>query len=381
VSAGHFRLCFLEEILMLPPPQWLIDGLLQTDTLAVLYGPPKAGKSFLAFDLALSVAAGRPSLGHEVKQGDVLYVSAEGGNGVSPRVRAWLAKRGPMPSTASRFALIRRPVNIRDGDGDVEALISDIRAARLNPSLIVIDTLARCYGGGNENSQQDMGVFVAGCDRLREMFPGTTVLVVHHKGWEASHERGSNALRGAVDTVIAVDRMDGFTRMEVKYHKDAAVDGKAALMLLENVALDENTSSCVLQHAETSRAYATERERPKGRQTPTSDTAALSVLDTAGAAGLTVVEWCERSGLPRTTLNDARKRLSKRGEARKVGDRWFASVAPADGMTDGANDDEDDFVGSDGRTGGSKEPHPSPLSVTRMPLEVGGGAVVSAMAE
>jgi len=44
------------------------------DGLVVLYGDPAAGKSFLALDWGLSVATGVPSLGHEVKKGEVVYI-------------------------------------------------------------------------------------------------------------------------------------------------------------------------------------------------------------------------------------------------------------------------------------------------------------------
>ena len=45
-----------------------------SETQAILYGPPGAGKSFVALDFALSVASGRAWHGHEVRQGPVLYV-------------------------------------------------------------------------------------------------------------------------------------------------------------------------------------------------------------------------------------------------------------------------------------------------------------------
>ncbi len=45
--------------------------------------------------------------------------------------------------------------------------------------LIVIDTLARCFGGNDENDARGMGAFIEGCDVIR-LKTAATVLVVHH---------------------------------------------------------------------------------------------------------------------------------------------------------------------------------------------------------
>jgi RecA-family ATPase len=76
------------------------------------------------------------------------------------------------------------------------------------PALIIIDTLARTFGTGDENKQADMNAYVTAADRLREA-TGANVMIVHHSGvHEDKRERGSNVLRGAADTVIKVSRKD-----------------------------------------------------------------------------------------------------------------------------------------------------------------------------
>jgi len=82
------------EIKRLPPPEWLIDGHLVQNSIAVLYGPSGGGKSFLALDGALSVATGRDWLGRPVQQGVVIYVLAEGASGFGARITAWEEDRG-----------------------------------------------------------------------------------------------------------------------------------------------------------------------------------------------------------------------------------------------------------------------------------------------
>ncbi|TGQ23926.1 AAA family ATPase, partial [Mesorhizobium sp. M00.F.Ca.ET.216.01.1.1] len=48
----------------LPEPAWLIDGLIQENTTALMFGKSNSFKSFLAIDIALSVASHRPWHSH-----------------------------------------------------------------------------------------------------------------------------------------------------------------------------------------------------------------------------------------------------------------------------------------------------------------------------
>ena len=69
-----------------------------------LFGKPGVGKSFLALDLAMSAAAGVPWLGKTTKQGDVVYICAEGTTGLKHRVRAWRNQRAANPTNIAFLA-------------------------------------------------------------------------------------------------------------------------------------------------------------------------------------------------------------------------------------------------------------------------------------
>ena len=74
-------------------------------------------------------------------------------------------------------------------------------------SLIIVDTLARSFGAGNENAPQDMGEFIQACDDLMHEF-GATVLIVHHTGKDSTAgPRGHSALFGALDTVMSMKKL------------------------------------------------------------------------------------------------------------------------------------------------------------------------------
>ena len=59
-SRPRFHLLDVEDVLALPDPEWLIDGIIPKKAIAQIYGAPNVGKTFVALDIALSIAAGVP---------------------------------------------------------------------------------------------------------------------------------------------------------------------------------------------------------------------------------------------------------------------------------------------------------------------------------
>jgi hypothetical protein len=171
------RLHVGETIASLPPLTPLVDGLLFLPGESALYSPPKKGKTFVALDVALSVASGEEFMGRPVKQSRVLYVAAEGVGGLGARVEAWCQMHPA--ADISQAAFLTAPINLLD-DGDVAVLVQ----AALGVELVVIDTLARCSVGADENSAKDMGRVVTALDRIRDATGH--VCVVHHAGKDTS---------------------------------------------------------------------------------------------------------------------------------------------------------------------------------------------------
>lgn len=164
------------DIHNVPPPSPLVAGILDLDALALLYGPSGHMKSFVAQSLALSVATKTWWFGHKVEPGPVLYIVAEGLSGVGIRADAWQVKNRVWG--CGDLYWLPMAVNLLDAkwrDG-LEHLVADLK-----PVLIVIDTLARCMTGGDENSAKDMGRVVEAAEGLRRP-SGACVLLVHHTG-------------------------------------------------------------------------------------------------------------------------------------------------------------------------------------------------------
>jgi AAA domain len=245
-----FRLLGFDDLLALPDPSWLIDGLLPADGLGVLYGPSGSFKSFLALDWALSVATGLPWHGHTVNRpGWVVYIAAEGHSGLPARVRAWWRARGEPDMSRARWLPLA--INFRDRE-QVERLRRTLIALPERPRLLVDDTMARSMVGGDENSAKDVGEFIAAVDST----PADLRLVVHHTGHNGSHERGSSALQGAADLRAKVERRGALMELTCEKAKDAE-EWRPITLRIE----PQDGGSCVLSHVAEPDAVAETRER------------------------------------------------------------------------------------------------------------------------
>lgn len=203
-SEGPFRLYSTMELCKLEPPKWLVKDILPEGGFIGLYGDSYAGKSYLAIDMAMSVASGHPWHGHVVEPGFVIYIAAEGGHGIRKRAQAWCKLNGINPNVP-QIGWMLQSVPIHPSSEEMDIMLSRLEdEIPARPVLVVIDTLARCFPiAGNENQQEDMGQFVAGVDRLRTEYDAA-VIAVHHTRVDNDRERGSTAFRGAADTMILV---------------------------------------------------------------------------------------------------------------------------------------------------------------------------------
>lgn len=190
----------VDALLAYPHPPMLADDLLIAGTLAALVSKPGVGKSFVALDLALSIAAAQPFfLGFPLRlHGPTVYVVGEGGGRFAQRIKAWM-QHHHVESSPDSFNWTNGPINLLD-DAEVDTFVAAVMEVR--PKLVVIDTLSRCLVGADENSQASMTKAVAALDRIRTCVDGMTVLVLHHLNASGSRERGSSVFRGAFDTQL-----------------------------------------------------------------------------------------------------------------------------------------------------------------------------------
>ncbi|NNF68391.1 MAG: AAA family ATPase [Acidimicrobiia bacterium] len=229
-KGSRFSILSAREILELDPPDWIIDDIIEKDSLAVLYGASGSGKSWLAIDWALSIASGRDFFSHSTSRGKVLYCIGEGAAGIPQRQMAWLDHRGLELDDIEGMFWLNGSENLMD-DGTFRALLKEV--GERSPDLIVIDTLAR-YTLMDENNASDMQRFVDRLDDLRRV-TGACVLVVHHSGKEVERgARGSTALRASVDTELGLSEDEGTITLKATKQKNSALTGDAVRMRLRS---------------------------------------------------------------------------------------------------------------------------------------------------
>lgn len=320
----RFELVPFDKIKVPAECPYLVKNIMPREGLAVIWGPPKCGKTFWLYDLSMCVALGWEYRGRRVVQGPVVYVACEGERGLGARTEAYRRERLQEGATGIPFYLVTTRLDLI---GEYQILVNDIRAqiGATEPVLVVIDTLNRSINGSETD---DMPAYVKAVDAVREAF-NCTVAVIHHCGIDGSRPRGHTSLSGATEAQIAVKK-DGnnVITCTVEYMKDGS-DGDEVFSTLRVVEVGDDEygdpiTSCVVDPVDSPPAAGD--RGPK--LTPNQETM-LNILADAGPAGMTVEEWndaarSEGIGVRRRAdLSDIRRTLKSKKLAHSTMDRWY----------------------------------------------------------
>jgi hypothetical protein len=215
---------------------WLIKHFLSETGLALLAGQSGAGKTFLAIDLAGSLATGADFFGKRVKRRcGTLFLVGEGEGTMQERidamVRGRFANDPPDGDGPADFPVVWRPVS---GLKEPKVVDEEIRAAKffaeemqtrhgLPLGLIVVDTIAATFGFDDENAASEATRAMQALQRL-SIETGALVIGIAHHGKDASTGvRGSSAFTASADVILAaLARVDGegkVTKRQVALHK------------------------------------------------------------------------------------------------------------------------------------------------------------------
>lgn len=203
---------------------------------------------------------------------------------------------------------------------DRSEFINAVRLVSEHPRLIIIDTLARNFGDGNESLAQDMNAFVRGCDDLRVAFPGTTVLAVHHSGKDQNKgARGSLALKGAADAEFQLIRSGNTLTLRNNKQKDNE-EAEPIALKLEQVGLPDGNTSLVVRSANPGTVRCVAAAPRVDPRTVKTDTSTLETLAGFGRGGASLAEWQRVSGRAKDTFyksrDKSRDRLIEAGKVR-----------------------------------------------------------------
>ena len=313
----RYKMMRRDAVFAMPPVEFLVDGLITDTGFTMMYGAPGTGKSFIAIDIALSVAHGQAWQGQGVKQGPVLYIAGEGIGGFGKRWKAWERHHGKVDEPD--LYLLPTAVNFREPE-DIARLVATIEDIDQPFSLVIVDTVARAIAGAEENSSTDMGLFVAACDEIKAL-TGGALLAVHHAGKDANRgARGSTALLGAVDTSLMVGKSEDIVVLRTEKMKDAEpMDDINLRMVTVSATISE--TSVVLERTD---------EKPKKKKAwrPTgSIKRALQVFENMcvdrGSPKIRYSDWTAKMNsdmpdTPNSTKGSARDKL--------IEEEWIISV-------------------------------------------------------
>lgn len=152
-----------------------VDGVLPMGETVLLFGERNVGKSFVAIDLGLSVASGRPWHGRPVVQGNVLYLAGEGAIGLPSRRRSWVQWHR---TTAPGAFSLRDSIVHLTNPASLAAWRKVIVGEQID--LVIVDTVRRAGRGLEMESPGDAQEMIALLDDLRSDRHGCTVLALGH---------------------------------------------------------------------------------------------------------------------------------------------------------------------------------------------------------
>lgn len=195
----------------LPPPVWTVDGLI-IHGLTFLVAAPKAGKSWMVLDLAISTALGVPFWGRPVKKSTVFYYALEDSqNRLKSRMEPLLRRHGGF-APKKLFFRTKAPT-ILNGLGDV--IRADHAASKgAENVLICIDTFQMCRDGSLNAREgafatdyREANFFKKLADELK-----CSIIVVHHINKRQNVMdameliSGTNGIAAAADTSMVITR-------------------------------------------------------------------------------------------------------------------------------------------------------------------------------
>ncbi|KAF0279160.1 AAA family ATPase [Spiribacter aquaticus] len=368
----HAGLRFIRaKDLKLRAPEWIVRHRIEHDSINLMFGAPSGGKSFVAIDIAASIASGRAWAGANTQMGPVLFLAGEGRDGLTRRLKAWCIRHDVEQGSldlgiSSSSSRLTEPEGKRELQAAVDGFVSESGM----PGLLVVDTLARNFGSGDENSNADMGAAISALDRIRSEY-GCAVLLVHHCGHnDTSRARGASSLFAAVDSAFKVDQDDeGVVRLEWTKTKDTPIPEPLAFKMrqVELPIVDDRgdpLTSAILD------PVGHEIRHDQSPSIGTSQSAALDALKelkvefarnlandgrSPDEARVSMDDWRQRMkehGLSRQRVSDSPQRLASKGLVcikegfveltEKAGpfeaDRCPSLSAPPRGRTDGTPD-------------------------------------------
>lgn len=180
-----------------PEPEWLIDELWGVGSVGVLGGSPKSFKTWLALDMAVSLASATPCLGvyRPRRRGRVLLFAAEDApRVVRQRLESLCRARGADLGDLEIYVIATDMLRL---DVAAHQKLLAATVAAVAPDLLILDPLVRLHAI-DENRAGEVAQLL-GYLRVLQRRHGTAILLVHHTRKSGSPGQPGQALRGSGD--------------------------------------------------------------------------------------------------------------------------------------------------------------------------------------
>ena len=208
-------------------PEYLVPRMLYRNGLAVVFGAPGSGKSFIVLDIALALATAHEWHGHKLTGRDggpgvVHYVMAEGLDINLLRADAWMHHHEAADDQVEgHFVVIEEGIALTDPG--ITQYLPIVTHGR--PDVIILDTKNALFTG-KESAGDELGAMIRVLNRLRRAAGGCAIILIDHSGLaDGERARGSNAQQAGVHTEIRVslDKETGIYTALVKRDKAAGL--------------------------------------------------------------------------------------------------------------------------------------------------------------
>ncbi|WP_456664699.1 AAA family ATPase [Bradyrhizobium sp. LB13.1] len=200
----RFQTTWFDDVDQSTEKEEILKGVLGAGEFSLFVAKPGTGKSVLVGDIGCHIAAGREWHGRKVKQGLVVFFAAERKKLTERRVAAWRKTHGV---SGIPFVVVGGRLDLTSGAIDAKMLAATIKGleekSRHKCVLIILDTVTRTFGPGDQNQSKDMQRYVASVDELTRATEAH-VAAIHHSGWEGDRGKGAIDLDGAIDVSFGV---------------------------------------------------------------------------------------------------------------------------------------------------------------------------------
>lgn len=300
-----------------PERAWLVADLWARGGVGIIGGAPKCCKSWLALDLALSVASGTPCLGRfQVldAQSVLLYMAEDAASVVKARL-AGLCRHRRLDLAALPIDVITAPSLRLDLERDQRRLAETVRQHA--PRLLVLDPFVRLHRI-DENHAGDVSALLAYLRALQREHDLAVVVVHHARKNAAPGAAPGQGLRGSGDF-----HAWGDSNLYLRRHRGELV---LTMEHRASCAPAPRTLALVTGRADQTHLEIQESARVSDAQCLDLDAAVLQTLDEVGPMTRDSLRAALRVRNQR--LGVSLQRLTAAGQVLRHGDRWAHPNTP-----------------------------------------------------